>query len=66
MTIDPRYKQQPVAVVSHRDFLCSDRHRRLYPDPFVYIPDGKMLAFLALLREGRDAEHIRIWGGETA
>lgn len=49
----------PVSVLSHQDFLFSYLHRRLYPDPFVYIPYSKMLAFLALLREGRDAEHIR-------
>lgn len=48
-----------VVLTGHHDFLFSDRHRRLYPDPFVYIPDSKMLAFLALLREGRDADHIR-------
>lgn len=48
-----------VVLTSHHDFLFSDRHRRLYPDPFVYIPDPKIPHFLDMLREGRDAGFIQ-------
>ena len=52
-------KALQVVLTNHHDFLFSDRHRRLYPDPFVYIPDAKIPRFLALLREGRDADSIQ-------
>ena len=59
MTDQPGTRRGPVSKASFQDFLFPDRHRRLYPDPFVYIPDPKIPHFLALLREGHDAEHIR-------
>jgi len=63
MTLEQEEQQQQqrlkVVLTSHHDFLFSDRHRRLYPDPFVYIPDAKIPHFLALLREGYDADGIQ-------
>lgn len=59
MASGPGTTHPGVSKVSFQDFLFPDRHRRLYPDPFVYIPDAKIPHFLALLREGRDAEDIR-------
>ncbi len=58
---EEQQQQQRLKVVltSHHDFLFSDRHRRLYPDPFIYIPDPKIPPFLDMLREGKDADEIQ-------
>jgi hypothetical protein len=48
-----------VTLTSYHDFLFSDRHRRLYPDPFIYIPDPKIPPFLEMLREGKNADEIQ-------
>lgn len=62
MTVSDDGKGSPllrVVLTSHHDFLFSDRHRRLYPDPFIYIPDPKIPQFLDMLRQGKGADAIQ-------
>lgn len=41
MTDQPGTKRGPPSKMNSHDFLFLNRHRRLYPDLFVYIPDER-------------------------